>query len=307
MTSSVNSVVRDVIEAAIPVIEMAAFRPPMRFDGCDVPHYGFFNTENGTCLQSFTAQQGYEMTTRDDYIALAEAGIAAMGGNAVCTANWTQSKSSAKATIVIQPSREYRLRMYDIGGGDTIWQRLIISAPFGRRFNVDGGFYRDACRNLARVRQVRSVVSVSLSHTSQLRGRLDQLVETMRRCDSFETIAARMREYNQIEVDTAKFLGQLYPLAADAGQSTRTRAENRASKIYGRIMRERLELSINRQSDRATLWELVSAVTGYIQHDKSRRVGNGSELSTFGRAVTALDDSETNDCWQLVEQLAIAS
>lgn len=300
----VNNVadVRAIIESAIPTIEMLPFRAPAKFDGCNVPHFGFFNVNDGSCLQSFTAQSGYEQTTTDDYVALAEAGIAAMGGQASIVAKWTQTKSIAKATIIVQPSEQDRLRMYDIGEGDTIWPRLIISAPFGRRFTVDGGFYRDACRNLARFREVQGVVSVSLSHTSQLRGRLDQLIGTMQRADNFETIAARMQQLNEVQVNTADFLARLYPIESDASANTRTRAENRASKIYSRIMAERIKLGVGgRDSQRSTLWELVQGVTGYIQWDKTRKNGQTDDLT---RAVAALDDTETTEAWQSVLSFA---
>lgn len=285
---------------AIPTIEKHQFRAPAKFDGSAVPHFGFFRADNGDCL-SFTAREGYEMTTADDYAALAVAAVEAMGGDGQVKAHWTQSKSMAQATIIVAPSKQQRLDGFDIGGGDYIWPRLIIEAPFGKKFTTRGGLYRDLCRNLSIPRVQGAEFHVSLTHTSSLRPRMNELIELFAKANNFEALMNRCRQLNSIKVSVVDFLTELYPVASDASNNTLTRAKNRAAAIYQRIARESLETTGNTAAIKeASLWQIVSAITGYVQHDKTRKNG----LGIVDLAVMGLVDTETANAWSLVDSMS---
>lgn len=53
-------------------------------------------------------------------------------------------------------------------------------------------------------------------------------------------------------------------------------------------------------SESATLWELVNAVTGYVQHDKKRK----GKPDAADRALIALGDNETAAAWKLAFALS---
>ena len=303
ITETTESKISRIIEANIPTIEMHKFRSPPQFDGGEQSHYGFFNTETGNCLQSFTAKDGYELTTHDDYLSLATAAIDAMGGNGEVKAHWTESKSKAQATIIVQPSREQRLDLYDIGGNDSVFPRLIIEAPFGRTFKVRGGFYRDACRNLDIPRAIGKGFETTLRHTAQLRSRMSELIAVCQSSCDFRQMALKLNQLDQIEVKIADALAELYPMPENATSNAENRARSRAAAIYRRIHTESLKLDgSTRDDDKASAWRLCQAITGYVQHDKSRKNGIGE----VDRAVMALHDTETNDIWNYVSTLLTA-
>lgn len=292
--------IAEVIAATIPVIEKHRFRAPAKFDGASVPHFGFFREDSGECL-SFASREGYELTTHDDYIALASAAVDSMGEDGIVKALWTQKKSIAQATIIVEPKRESRLAGYDIGGGDYIWPRLIIEAPFGSTFNVQGGFYRDACRNLSIPKLAGASFNQSIRHTSSLRSRMDELIEICKRANSFADMIASMQRLNEIEIGVVDFLKELYPISETASENTQTRAKNRANAIYSRLHKEAIKLrTANGDNGKASLWAMVQAVTGYIQWDKTRK----NSASETDRAVMSLHDDETNKVWALAEAMA---
>jgi hypothetical protein len=293
--------ISEVITARIPVIEKHRLRPPQKFDGANIPHFGFFRADNGQCL-SFASREGYSLTTHDDYIALASAAVDSMGDDGIVKAIWTQSKSRAQATIIVEPKRESRLAGYNIGGGDYIWPRLIIEAPFGSTFNVHGGFYRDACRNLCCPQIAGASFNQSIRHTASLRPRMNELIEICKRStNSFGDMVASMQKLNEIEIGVVDFLAELYPMAENASENTQTRAKNRATAIYSRLHKEALKLGTkNGDNGKASLWAMVQAVTGYIQWDKNRK----NSASDTDRAVMALHDDETSKVWALAESMA---
>jgi len=167
---------------------------------------------------------------------------------------------------------------------------------------VEGGFYRDACRNLSIPRIAGASFSRTIRHTSSLRAHMDQLIQLCREANNFEAMISAMQRLNQIECNVVDFLAELYPMPENASNNQQTRAKDRAAKIYSRLHRESLALGnpIPDGAKSATLWQMVGAVTGYIQHDKSRKNG----IETFDLAVMCLADAETAACWKLAEQLA---
>ena len=80
--------------------------------------------------------------------------------------------------VSIAPTREERLKVF--GESDNVWSRVVIQALYdGRAFKANLGAYRDACKNLQMMETV-SNCSMSIGHTSQLRTKMDELIEQFR-------------------------------------------------------------------------------------------------------------------------------
>lgn len=304
ITETTESKINRVIEATIPDFEMVQFRSPAKYDGGKQPHFGFFNKETGHAIESFTAKAGYEMTTKDDYVALGTAALDAIGSEGEVKALWTQSKSKAQATIIVCPSDERRRDLYDIGGKDSIFPRLVIEAPFGRSFSFSGGFYRDACRNLdiPRLADNQGFQS-SFRHTASLRDKMDTLIQVCQSSTNFENMVGKLKQLDRIEVDIKAALSELYPVPEDASNNLISRAKTRAGQIYSRIFQEQLLLDgATRQDGKCSAWRLVQAITGYVQHDKGRKKG----MSETDRAVMGVNDAESKAVWKFADSLLVA-
>ena len=59
------------------------------------------------------------------------------------------------------------------------------------------------------------------------------------------------------------------------------------------------------ETDRkATLWELLNAVTGYVQHTKTRHKISNSQMGIVQRALVGVNDSESVAAWELANTMA---
>ena len=176
--------------------------------------------------------------------------------------------------------------MFD-GGNDSCWPRLLIRGVYGECFRATVGYYRDACRNLAIMRQVRGT-SVVIRHTSGLRSQMDDLIATFGSLQGgWTALSARLRQMEQMRVGLAAFLDRVYPLADDASEATVTRHRNRTEVIVRRIMQERV--ATGRTSEDLTTvsaFEAYNAVQGYAQHTKTRK----GRVAAFDRAILAFSD-----------------
>lgn len=304
--ASMESQVASLIRSNIPEIEKHRLRPPAKFADSAVSDFGYFRADSGEQV-SFVSKGGYEMTTHDDYIALATAGLTAMSrltdgefsGN--IRANWSMSRSFAEATIIIEPSDDERRSLYDIGGHDAIWPRLIIRAPFGRPFSVVGGFFRDACRNLDIPQIAGASFNVSIRHTSQLRDRMPDLIECCNESATFDTMVESVRNLNETQVVAMNAIRDIYPEPERESDSkagnTWSRWNNRVEAIRRRIDREQAVLRSNVQEGYCSAFQLIEACTGYIQHEKSRR----NSPDETGRMVLALNDTDNANVWAYAE------
>lgn len=258
-------------------------------DGLCTPHYGLFRSDNAECLD-VSVKKGYVPHTRDDIAALAEAAIKGFGSeyDATVKCKWIPKRGHR---VIIEPSRDYRRTVF--GSDDNIFPRAIIRADYGRAFRADFGMFRDTCSNLMMIRGVKAT-SFSIRHTNSLRDKMDELIS------GFEGLAASADNVYEIalklEAERAsvkEFLSTLYP--GDSKHDIR-----RAQKMLTRLMQEKRETGRALVVEEASLWELVNCVTGYVEHDKTRR---GKPDSTT-RALLALDDKESEEAWKLALSMA---
>jgi hypothetical protein len=191
--------------------------------------------------------------------------------------------------VSISPSNDQRRAIY--GESDNIFPRFIINAGYdGRAFTAIMGFYRDACRNLAMMRQVEGT-SVSIRHGSGLREKMDDLIQTFNVLkQSWATLSDVIAELQNREVGMADFLDEVYGQPDEDSKRGKTVHNNRTEAIFRRLSRERFITGRSRQMFGKPLtvsaWEAYNAVQGYVQHDASRK---GSP-SDFARIIQASND-----------------
>jgi hypothetical protein len=255
-------------------------------EGLRTPHYGLFRDDNAECV-GVACKQGYTPHTIDDVCCLAEAAASAFQGEAEVRSLWRDGH-----IVTVAPSREYRQSVF---GTDTIWPRLIVRAGYdGRAFRATLGLYRDACRNLAIIRSAGGSVDATIKHTHGLRSKIAELERTFGRLAAqWGGVVDTARRLDAQSIDLAAFIRQVYPLADGATERSQRAYDRRTESIVRRILRERLQLgrpvnnlTANRFDGRATLWEALNGVQGYIQHDQKRH-GRPDEMT---RAIVALDD-----------------
>ena len=196
-------------------------------DGLRTPLYGLFRSDTmdyvgKPCHKQYVAHQS------DDVLALVEsAGEAFEGvGNVKC-------HFRNGHYVSISPNNDQRRAIY--GTSDNIFPRFIINAGYdGRAFTAIMGFYRDACRNLAMMRQVEGT-SVSIRHGSGLREKMDDLIQTFAVLkQSWATLSDVIAELQNREVGMADFLDEVYGQPDEDSKRSKTVHNNRTEAIFRR-------------------------------------------------------------------------
>lgn len=253
-------------------------------DNLNTPWYGLFRSDNQQPVGGGSVTQRYMPHTTDDVLALVEAAAPTFGGVSQVQCGFRDGHF-----LAIQPTREHRLSVF--GTTDNVWPRLVINAPYGGNgsFRASIGYYRDACRNLAILRQV-SGVSVKIRHTDSLRSKMDELVEDFSRlAGGWEALSAHIQRMEQTQVNMVEFLRAVYGEPnQDTGRSA-TIHRNRTEAIFRRLVRERQVVGRPDIPDTwmVTGWEAFNAIQGYVQHDATRR-GNPTSMD---RIMFAANDA----------------
>ena len=202
--------------------------------------------------------------------------------------------------VSIAPSKDERRAIF--GTADNIFPRFIVNAGYdGRAFNATVGFYRDACSNLAMMRQV-SGTTVSIRHNSNLREKMDDLIQTFSTLrESWATLADVAAELQTRQVRMADFLDQVYGQPNENSKNSMTRHKNRTEAIFRRLSRERFTTGRGSMDSEfnVSAWEAYNAIQGYVQHDATRK-GNPSD---FARIISAANDQAVKKA----ESLALAT
>jgi hypothetical protein len=225
-------------------------------DGFTTPYFGLFKSDDNSCLNAVTAK--YSPHTTDDVVVLVEAAEAAFDGEISVKCHWRNGHY-----VVVEPTREHRKAVY--GTADNIFPRMIVSAGYDDRpFRASLGMFRDACLNLARLKQV-SGTSVSIRHTQSLRPRLNELIDVFSGLkDGWKSVTEVVAEMETRQVSLVSFLDAVYPLAADAEKRT-----------FG------ADFMVSR-------WVAWNAVNGYVQHCQRPK------LSKMDQVLMSLEDSVVN-------------
>lgn len=263
-------------------------------DGLKTPLYGLFRSDTmdyvgKPCSKHYVAHQS------DDVLALVESAGEAFEGVGDVQCHFRDGHY-----VSIAPSRDQRRAIY--GTSDNIFPRFIVNAGYdGRAFSAIMGFYRDACSNLAMMRQIEGT-SVSIRHGSGLREKMDDLIQTFSVLrESWATLGDVIAELQTREVRMAEFLDQIYEQPAEDSKRGKTVHKNRTEAIFRRLSRERFTTGRGTMDSQfnVSAWEAYNAVQGYVKHDATRK---GSQ-SDFARIIQASNDSAVKKA----ESLALAT
>jgi hypothetical protein len=256
-------------------------------DGLKTPVYGLFRSDSGEyvgrpCSKHYVAHQ------TDDVMALVESASEAFDGIGSVDCYFRDGHY-----VSITPDKDERRAIF--GTADNIFPRFIVNAGYdGRSFSATVGFYRDACRNLAMMRQV-SETSVSIRHGSGLRSQMDDLIQTFSTLrESWATLADVAAELQTRQVRLADFLDQVY----GQPKNSVTRHKKRTEAIFRRIRRERFNTGRGSMDSEfnVSAWEAYNAIQGYVQHEATRK-GNPSD---FARIISAANDPAVKKAESLV-------
>ena len=263
-------------------------------DGLKTPLYGLFRSDTmdyvgKPCSKHYVAHQS------DDVLALVESAGEAFEGVGDVQCHFRDGHY-----VSIAPTTAERRAIY--GTSDNIFPRFIVNAGYdGRAFSAIMGFYRDACSNLAMMRQIEGT-SVSIRHGSGLREKMDDLIQTFSVLrESWATLGDVIAELQTREVRMADFLDQIYEQPAEDSKRGKTVHKNRTEAIFRRLSRERFTTGRGTMDSQfnVSAWEANNAVQCYVQHDATRK---GSP-SDFARIIQASNDSAVKKA----ESLALAT
>ena len=265
--------------------------------------YGLFRSDAGYLTGVKSVSPRYVPHTTDDVCALVDAAGEAFDGEIECK---THFRSGHYVNIV--PTDGERRSVY--GTSDNVFPRIIINAGYdGKAFAATMGYYRDACSNLAMMRKVNGT-TVSIRHTSGLRGHMDSLIATFNTLkESWGNLTDVIQSLESVEVRMVDFLDQIYGRPTDeqlalaaTGQAVRavTTHENRTKAIWKRLNDERFKTNRPTLTDTVSAWEAFNGVQGYVQHDAQSKAGFKGE---FDRILRASRDANVRQAESLVLDL----
>ena len=254
-------------------------------DNMPTKWYGLFRSDNGKTVGPGSVSPGYFPHTVNHIVSIAEAAIGSFDEASDVCCHFRDGHY-----VSIAPTAKYRKRVYG-STHDTIWPRLVISAGLGgsTSFNLTIGYFRDACKNLAMMRKIKSF-NIRYRHTASINDRLDSLVEDFKGLrEGWESLSDLVDRMNQTDVVIADVIKQVYgEIDPNAGRKAQTMQESRVDAIVRRVVRENRALgSGTHGGDHATAWQMYNAIQGYHQHDAPRRVKSGGEpVTRWDRIIT---------------------
>jgi len=266
-------------------------------DGLTTPWYALFRSDTSEVVGNGSVTSRYVPHQTDDVLALVDAAGEAFEGKINCTTHFRDGHY-----VSIQPTDHERLKVY--GEQDNVWPRILINAGYdGRAFQATMGYYRDLCRNLAELKRVEGT-TVSIRHTSGLRGHMDSLIATFNTLkESWAGLSDIIRQLQNEEVQMVDFLNEIYPQPeTDTSKRGVTVHKDRTEAIFKRLQSERFRSNRPAMgSDYAvSAWEAFNAIQGYVQHDAQSKKGFKSD---FDRILRASRDANVRKAESLVMSL----
>ncbi len=249
-------------------------------DNMPTPHFGLFRSDNSECVGKSVSAR-YVPHNTDDILAITEAAAEAFEGDTDVRCHFRNGHF-----VEFAPSKQDRIDMFNIAGGDNIFPRFMVNGGYdGRGFKAEIGFYRDMCKNLAMMKSVESF-SRSIRHTSGLRGQMDELIGAFSMLkESWYDLTAMLKQMTQHTVDMRDFLNEIYPEPAeDAGKRAVTVHKNRTERILERLSGEMRRSHVDFDLRNPNAWLAYNAVQGYEQHDATRRASFNND---FDRVLKA--------------------
>ena len=288
-----TSGIADRLRASFPEVGKFPLTGP---DGMRTPWYGLFRMDTMETVGPGSVSADYEPHHTEDVIALCEAAEAALGDIAEVKAGFRNGHwVSAEPAL----SREQRMTLWQ---NDTMFPRLQIRGQYGSMFRASIGLFRIVCSNLYTMNRV-SGVSVQFRHTSGLRPKMNELIETFGTLrNGWDALTPRIQQMDQRKVNVAEFLDAMYGQPVEDSQRSLTIHKNRTEAIITRLARERDAAGRPMGSlHEATAWELFNLVQGHTQHEKSRK----GRVSEFDRVILASLDPIVSKAEAYLESLAV--
>lgn len=254
-------------------------------DGMRTPWYGLFRNDNGEVVGDGSVSSRYVPHQTDDVLALVEATSSAFEGITNVDCYFRNGHY-----VTIQPTREERVAILQ-NGTDNVFPRVIIRAGYdGKAFNATMGYYRDLCRNMARISAVRTT-SVSIRHTSGLREKMNELIDTFSVLkESWADLTQVITAMESRRVSMTEFLDTVYGNPDVDSKRAVTQHKNRTEAIFRRLTSEQIRSGRQTISSNdgfmVSVWEAFNAVQGYVQHDATRKGGS----DPLNRAIQAMND-----------------
>jgi hypothetical protein len=267
-------------------------------DSMTTPWYGLFRSDTMEVVGSGSVTGRYVPHTTDDVCAIVDAAAEAFESEVDCKTHFRNGHF-----VSIAPTKEHRRSIF--GSADNIWPRVMIDAGYnGDAFKASMGYWRDACDNMHIMRSVNST-TVRIRHTSGLRGKMNDLIQTFQMLkQSWTTLADLIQSLQNRDVSMVDFLDRVYGTPApDAGQKAVTIHRNRTEAIFQRLYRERMVTGRPTLTDnfRVSAWEAFNAVQGYVQHESRTKAVYRGE---FDRLLKSINDPDVYAAERLALELA---
>lgn len=243
--------------------------------------YGLFRSDNSQHIGGAVSSR-YVPHQSEDVVTLVEAVSEAFESSVDLKCYFKEGHY-----VTIQPTKEQRKLIFD---QDAVWPRVIISAGYdGKAFKATMGYFRDICRNMSRIKGVRTT-EVSIRHTSGLRSHMDELVKDFQSLkNSWNDLSVVMDQMAAKKVNMVEFLDAIYGKPSKDGRET-TMHQNRTEAIFRRLTSERHALGLGPIDGtfQVSGWEAYNSVQGYTQHDSISRKSHSSEMD---RILRSMNDS----------------
>jgi hypothetical protein len=167
----------------------------------------------------------------------------------------------------------------------------------GKGFKATVAFQRDLCDNMSMLERVEAT-STSIRHSSNLRLKMDELIQTFEGLkagwENLAEVAANMqsRTVNQYEFIREVFADRMPSQDQLALLALNPNAKIRAIKVWDNMIKA-MVTRVNSEavkSGRATgreeisAWEAYNMVQGYVQHDAQAKTGFKDQFSRILRA-----------------------
>lgn len=244
-------------------------------DGIRTPWYALFRSDTNQPVGNGSVTARYVPHTTDDVVALYDAVDTAFDGVADVKCYFRDGHY-----FVAEPTRKQRLEIF---GTDTVWPRVVISAPYdGKAFKASVATYRDMCRNLHIMRATGPATTVSIRHTRGLREHMDELIQQFSQLRSgWDSLVSTIRRMADNQVQMVDFLDQIYGRPDESSKRSVTEHKNRTEEIFKRLQREAAKTGQTIGADfKVNAWLAFNAVQGYVQHDVTRKGKNKGDSSS---------------------------
>lgn len=250
-------------------------------DNMRTPFYGLFRSDTQETVGEPVSER-YVAHQTDDVVAIVDAASQAFDGIADVRCHFRDGHY-----LVIQPTKQNRLDVF--GTKDSVFPRVMVRAGYdATAFRASLGMYRDACRNLMRLKTV-SEASYSVRHVLGMRSSMDVMIKQFQAIGSaWDIVQERVLAMESTKINLKDLLVELFG-EPEFGASPRTVSmhKSRMDAIVGRIFSERVAVDRGSMgSGIVTGWEAYNGVQGWVQHTKTRR----NNLGAFDRVILADED-----------------